>query len=158
MDVIASGEVQVLAFGLLFAGFPTVIGLFSNYFYISHVTRKVSRRRSERTDFERGVVCLNVGRPQEALRHFSMSLASAVGDAKAGSLYNLAICHLRLGNTDAAIQAAAKAVVMDPGVAAEMERDNDLVGLVADQSFRAALTEARAQPSDGVIESDFTSR
>ncbi len=60
--------------------------------------------------FSHGVKLLKDGDPRGALREFEESLAPATDAQKADSLYNIAICHVRLGNYDAAVQAVAQAV------------------------------------------------
>ena len=59
--------------------------------------------------FSQGVTLLANGNPAAALQEFQKSLADATGDQKADSLYNVGVCHVRLGNIEAAVQAVAEA-------------------------------------------------
>lgn len=75
--------------------------------------------------FRKGVTLLAAGDPGAALLEFQEALTNAVGDAKADSLYNIAVCYVRLGDMDMAMQALVKAVGLDPQLAQEIRLDQD---------------------------------
>jgi tetratricopeptide (TPR) repeat protein len=99
--------------------------------------------------FSRGVTLLEAGNPTAALQEFQKSLADATGAQKGDSLYNIAICHVRLGNVDAAVHAIAEAVTIDPALAEEISRDEDFAALAVDESFRETLESARRRVGTG---------
>jgi len=104
---------------------------------------------SDSADFRRGVEFLSNGDPRAALLEFQKSLAKAGGDAKADWLYNIALCHLRLGHLDAAMHAVTEAVTIDPGLAADFRADPDFATFLSDASFQDALTRADKSASVG---------
>ena len=96
--------------------------------------------------FDAGVELLADGKPDAALQEFERSLSGAVDDQKADSLYNMAVCHVRLGNSDAALRAIGQAVTLDPSLADEIKSDNDFEPLRTDESFRRLLTVPASRP------------
>jgi tetratricopeptide (TPR) repeat protein len=97
-------------------------------------------------DFSRGVSMLAGGDPKSALGAFETSLSQAVGDKRSDSLYNIAVCHVRLGNHDAAIEVLRQAVAIDPNMASDVGTDDDFAPLRSDESFKEIVT-AAAQSS-----------
>jgi hypothetical protein len=89
--------------------------------------------------FQRGVALLGSGDPEGALLEFNRSLSTAMGAQKADSLYNVAICHVRLGDIDRALRAIEEAVSADPALATEIEVDPDFRSLANDPRFMVAL-------------------
>lgn len=89
--------------------------------------------------FNEGVSLLASGQPEAALDEFTKSLDAAKDDQKADSLYNIAVCHARLGNLEEAALAATEALLIDPSLAQEMEADEDLARLTRSESLRPIL-------------------
>ena len=85
--------------------------------------------------FDRGVAFLTDGHPRDALEEFQKSLDVARGKQKADSLYNIAVCHVRLGNKDKAVEAATEALAFDPAMAKEISTDDDFEPLREIESF-----------------------
>ena len=92
--------------------------------------------------FTEGVKRLEAGDAKAALQAFEASLANAEGSQKADSLYNIAICHCRLGNVDAAIAAVEQALTTDPNLATEIQHDDDFAAVARHARFQAALATA----------------
>ena len=86
-------------------------------------------------DFGRGVKMLADDKPESALAAFQKSLEEAVGDKKADSLYNIAVCHVRLGNHDAAREALRQAVALDPSMVSDIAPDEDFAPLRSGGAF-----------------------
>ena len=97
--------------------------------------------------FDKGVALLAEGRPADALDEFQESLATASGDQKADSLYNIATCHIRLGNTEKALQVIAEALDLDPTLANEVAADDDFGLLAVNGQFVEILKEAKQKAS-----------
>jgi len=102
--------------------------------------------------FSTGVDLLADGRPEAALAEFEKSLAHAAGTRKADSLYNIAICHARLGRDEEALQAMRVALALDPALATEMETDADFATLASTDAYREILTAARSAPPDSCMD------
>jgi tetratricopeptide (TPR) repeat protein len=92
--------------------------------------------------FNEGVTLLANGQPEAALQEFQKSLDAAIGDQKADSFYNIAVCHARLGNADKAVEAATEALAIDPSLARDIEADADLAELAAGKRFQPILKAA----------------
>lgn len=97
--------------------------------------------------FTEGVKLLDAGNPRAALEEFQLGLSrpSLTNEQKGDALYNIAICHIRLGNHDAAIAAVTQAVTADPALAEEIKRDEDFAPLLANSSFHEATRVGLAQ-------------
>lgn len=89
--------------------------------------------------FERGVRLLAAGQSEAALEQFKASLAAADAAQRADSLYNIAICHVRLGRTDEAVRCVSEAVAADPHIIAEIAADEDFAPLRVDAGFERML-------------------
>lgn len=98
--------------------------------------------------FRRGVQLLSDDNPKAALDEFQRALDEAVGDQKADSFYNIAACHSRLGNADAALQAVSAAVSLDPSLAPEIASDPDFAAFRSNESFQKIIMNPPA-PSEG---------
>jgi hypothetical protein len=89
--------------------------------------------------FGDGVKLLEQNDPQGALREFNESLTAATGDQKADSLYNIAVCHMRLGNIDAALDAVEQVIGVDPSLTLELRSDSDFSALATNERFKRAV-------------------
>lgn len=89
--------------------------------------------------FKTGVEFLRQGDAAAALTEFEASLAVAADDQKADSLYNIAVCHVRLGNVEGALDALAQAIARDPSLAPEIGTDQDFASLATHPRFVALV-------------------
>lgn len=90
--------------------------------------------------FDHGVKLLDEGNPEAAIREFQRALANASTPAqKADLFYNIAVCHVRLGSVDAAVEAVAEALAADPDLVKEFRTDQDFAPIWSNASFREAL-------------------
>ena len=110
--------------------------------------------------FDEGAKLLEEGQTEEALKVFSSALTSAVSDRDKGqTLYNIAICHLRLGGEDSAIDALQNAVSLQPWLAKEFLADEDFSRLhdsdVATQIRNQERWAGSPDDSAGVREEDL---
>ena len=78
--------------------------------------------------FDQGAKLLREDQPEEALKVFRSALTSAFSE-KGQALYNIAICHLRLGDEDSAIDAIRNAVSLQPWLVKEFLADEDFSSL-----------------------------
>ena len=110
--------------------------------------------------FSQGVTLLTNGNPAAALQEFQKSLADATGDQKADSLYNIAVCHVRLGDIGAAVQAVAEALTIDPVLGDEIRSDEDFAPLAANEPFQETLklAERRVATSGETGSTEFVYR
>ena len=92
--------------------------------------------------FSEGVKLLEEGDAKGALHAFEASLANAEGDRRADPLYNIAICHCRLDDVDAAVAAVEQALITDPNLATEIRHDDDFAPVVNKARVQAALATA----------------
>jgi tetratricopeptide (TPR) repeat protein len=95
--------------------------------------------------FQKGVTLLEGGDPGAALQEFQKALANAVGEGKGDSLFNIAICYVRLDDMDMAMQAIAEAVTIDPSLVEEIRKDQDFAPLWAKPAFEDTLAAAVQQ-------------
>lgn len=131
------------------SAFGAALGYGVGYLISFLVPKPVTASVSE--EFRSGVSLLAAGNPEAALGAFQKSLAEAVGDEKADSLYNIAVCHLRLGSHDAALEALRQALGIDPSMAAEIEIDEDFAPLRGNYAFSEIVK--AAAPSSTVRQS-----
>lgn len=89
--------------------------------------------------FRRGVELLTEGDNGNALDVFTERASAWSDKRRAAALYNMAICHLRLGSVERALLAVSEAASVDPAVATEMRSDADLSPLVPHRWFELAL-------------------
>jgi len=88
--------------------------------------------------FNQGVSLLKNGELQQALTTFNQALGTAKSNRdKASILGNIAVCHLRLGEKDAAIRVLSDAVHFRRSVKAQIAKDKDFIELHNDERFRA---------------------
>src|SRR5690349_5128456 len=102
--------------------------------------------------FDRGVRLLGAGQPEAALEQFKVSLAAAEAEQRADSRYNIAVCYVRLGRTDEAVQAVSEAVAADPNIIADIARDEDFALLRQETGFVQLLHRSHGGGSPGVGE------
>jgi len=90
--------------------------------------------------FSRGVRLLRKDTNDQALTAFNQALEKAKSDGeKARILYNIAICRLRLGDKDAAINSLADAIRVMPALQSAVQKDRDLAGLSQDEQFHVTV-------------------
>jgi tetratricopeptide (TPR) repeat protein len=95
--------------------------------------------------FDRGVRLLATGQSEAALEQFKVSLAAADAEQRADSLYNIAICYIRLGRTDEAVRSLSDAVAVDPNIIADIANDGDFASLKTDAGFEQLLHRSHNQ-------------
>jgi hypothetical protein len=90
--------------------------------------------------FIEGVKLLDAGNPRAALDEFETAAQKAPTEAaKADALYNVAVCHVRLGDSEAAMQAMSEALMADATLASDVIQDDDFAVLQSIPAFRRML-------------------
>jgi tetratricopeptide (TPR) repeat protein len=111
----------------------TVLGYGAGHLVALPLPKSVTVNAND--NFSLGVNMLAAGNPRSALAAFQESLEAAVGDKKADSWYNIAVCHVRLGRQDAALKALRQALTIDPGLANDIKDDEDFASLRSNEVF-----------------------
>jgi len=92
-------------------------------------------------EFQEGVEKIDAGKVEEALSAFEQAAAGAADSGRRGdALFNVAVCHVRLGSRAAAMAAAREAMAANPALSADFKSDPDFAPLMADAAFRRLLT------------------
>ena len=103
--------------------------------------------------FSEGVRLLNTGDPEAALQEFQEAVRLAgVACQKADGLYNVAVCHVRLGDIERAVEVIRQALAMDPTLAQEIKSDEDFAPLLSSDVFREALLSAESVIDAGLTD------
>ncbi len=90
--------------------------------------------------FAQGVTLLDQGNPKAASRKFRQAAATASTESqRADALYNLAVCYVRLGNINAAVDTVKEAVDTDPSLANDFRTDKDFEPISSHTVFQEAL-------------------
>lgn len=78
--------------------------------------------------FKKGIGLLRDGKVEEALEVFESGLNESVKDTDKGPLlYNIAVCHVRLGRTGLGVEALEKAINYQPWLLEKAQKDNDFM-------------------------------
>lgn len=85
--------------------------------------------------FKKGVELLKDGQTEAALKVFQEGLEGAVQD-KGFFLYNIALCQVRLGQEDAALETIDRAASFLPSIIPRISRDKDFVKLRSNAKFK----------------------
>ena len=96
--------------------------------------------------WKKGVELLSAGQTADALQVFEKGLdRTRKAKVKGAFLYNIAVCQVRLGQREAAIETLDKAVTLLPRLGPKFRRDKDFGELRDFESFRSLRRKHRGR-------------